>query len=174
MQHLKLLFLVITTHFAIADLAQERVSPATQVSPKDLIEACLQHIQKLTETQPDSAIYYCNKGFRMAEMENDRKAQGAFLLALGHVHFTLHHTWLSRRFVNDAMSIFTSIRYDDGIAQAYSELALLDGLEKNENIAMQELQKARTYFNKADDSSGAVEVDYSVGEVSEEAGDTTK
>ncbi|HVU53489.1 MAG TPA: tetratricopeptide repeat-containing sensor histidine kinase [Puia sp.] len=125
------------------------------------------------QTQPDSAVYYCYRGLRIAEKQNDLQAQGLILLQVGHINNIHHHTDLARRFTNEALSIFRNLRDKKNIARAYNELALLDG-QGNLSAATADLDRSMQFYADMRDTTGIAATYQNMGTVYEEKGELEK
>ncbi|MES2275628.1 MAG: tetratricopeptide repeat protein [Bacteroidota bacterium] len=124
--------------------------------------------------QPDSAVDYCNQAMRLAQKQNDRHNEALILLELGRINETHHHIDLSRRFTNEALSIFRALHQPEGIALAYDQLGLLEGEQQNVNSAAQDLGKAMKFYQDTHDTSGILETYHGLGAVYEQKGEIEK
>lgn len=125
-------------------------------------------------SQPDSAVNYCNEGIRLAEKLDDWHSEALLLLQLGKVNALLHHVELARSFYNEALAVFRSRHEEEGIAQAYDALGLLDGQVQNVPLAARDLDRSMKFYKDARDSTGISETYQGFGTVYEEQGDTEK
>ncbi|HVV05936.1 MAG TPA: hypothetical protein VHC96_17010, partial [Puia sp.] len=102
--------------YTIFTLLMAVASPILAQSPVDIhaadssiVSFYLAASRSLEQAQPDSAVYYCYRGLRIAEKQNDLQSQGLILLQVGHINNIHHHTELARRFTNEALSIFRTL-----------------------------------------------------------------
>jgi len=129
--------------------------------------------KKFEEQQPDSAVDLCNQGMKLAELHNDLRGQALLLLQLGRINGIHHHNDLGRRFANEALSIFRSLRDWKNIAVAYNELGLLDGAGRISD-ATSELGRSMQFYENMHDSSGIASTWLNLGAVYEKNGEIEK
>ncbi|UOE47236.1 ATP-binding protein [Mucilaginibacter sp. SMC90] len=113
--------------------------------------------------QPDSAVYYLNKGVTIAEKRNDDVALADLLLQLGEVNALHRHTQLARQFYNESLSLFRRLHDAAGVARSYDALGLLDGDNTDFNRAMR-------YYHDSRDSLGIVVTYTDMGKAADEKG----
>jgi len=123
--------------------------------------------QRYERSQPDSAVFYANKGVALAEVHNDQDALADLLLELGEINFQHGHRELSRKFYNEALGIFRRRHDAAGVARTYDALGLLDGDSTDFGRAMR-------YYHDSRDSSGIIATYTVMGRTAEEKGDTDK
>jgi tetratricopeptide (TPR) repeat protein len=174
MRYLFILYLLTS----LPTFAQQPVSTLKaklqKASVTDKINFYKEISQAFVRSSPDSAVYYCNQGLRLAERSNDRRGQAILLLELGNINAIHHHTDLARRFDNEALSIFRNLNDRKGIATAYEELGLLDGQQKNITSATRYLGQAMDLYQQKRDSGGIEQTYQGLGAVFEEKGDIEK
>jgi signal transduction histidine kinase len=175
MRHpLYILFCLITiTAFAQQPVDALRAKLATG-SDKEKIQTCIQISKLYASAQPDSAVDYCNRGMRLAQKQKDRHDEGLLLLELGRINELHHHPDLSRRFTNEALSIFRNLHEPEGIALAYDQLGLLDGMQQNIGMATKDIGQAMKFYEDTHDTSGILETYHGLGSVYEQKGETEK
>ncbi|WP_431215943.1 tetratricopeptide repeat-containing sensor histidine kinase [Puia sp. P3] len=137
------------------------------------IVSCIESSKKFEEQQPDSAVDICNQGMKLAEGHNDLRGQALLLLQLGRINGIHHHNDLARRFANEALSIFRSLRDWKNIALTYNELGLLDG-SGSLTDATSELGRSMEFYENMHDSSGIASTWMNMGAVYEKNGETEK
>src|SRR6187402_1431138 len=171
--------IVLLCLYCLPSLAQQ--SPATlkarlknSSDDSTKIDLYITISHQYAETQPDSAVYYCNEAMQLAEKVNNRRGQALILLELGRINALHNHIELARRFENEALSIFRHLQYLPGIASAYDELGLLDGQQKNLLSATSDLNQAMKYHQDTHDSTGILETYQGLGTVYEQKGDIEK
>ncbi|QKJ32746.1 tetratricopeptide repeat-containing sensor histidine kinase [Mucilaginibacter mali] len=140
----------------------------------DKIQTCLAISKIYAEAQPDSAVDYCNRAMRLAQKQNNRRDEALILLELGRINELHHHADLARRFTNEALSIFRTLHQPDGIAMAYDQLGLLDGLQKDITSATTDMAKAMKFYEDSHDTSGILETYHGMGAVYEQKGEIEK
>lgn len=166
--------------YTIFTLLMAVASPILAQSPVDIhaadssiVSFYLAASRSLEQAQPDSAVYYCYRGLRIAEKQNDLQSQGLILLQVGHINNIHHHTELARRFTNEALSIFRTLHDRKDIAQAYNELALLDG-QGNLSAATADLDRSMQFYQDMHDTTGIADTYQNMGSVFEDKGEVEK
>src|SRR5882757_6871636 len=109
MRQLLLLF-----YLPVSCLAQQQISllktRLQSAAGADRVSLYLEISNIYATNRPDSAVHYCNEAILLAEKGNDRHSEGLLLLELGRINTLHHHEELARRFTNEALSIFRSLR----------------------------------------------------------------
>jgi len=121
--------------------------------------------QRYAQDQPDSAVYYANKGVAIAETQKDYAALADLLLQLGEVNALHRHQELARRFYNESLDLFRRLHDVPGIARTYDALGALDGDSADFNRAMR-------YYHDSRDSTGISATYTAMGKAAEEKGQT--
>jgi len=127
-----------------------------------------------TPSQPDSAVYYANKGLSLAEKQSNWSGQAVLLLQLGRINMYHHHDALARRFYNEALGVSRRLHDAAGIANAYNELGLLDSEEQNVQSTGGNLSQAMKFYRDSRDSTDLLESYQRLGKVYEDKGNTEK
>ncbi|HEY0244198.1 MAG TPA: tetratricopeptide repeat protein, partial [Mucilaginibacter sp.] len=81
---------------------------------------------------------------------------------------------MSISFYNEALSVFRNIDEAEGIAQAYDELGLLDGQQKDLSDATRDFKTATKFYENSHSNAGILETYYGLGQAYEQKGDTEK
>lgn len=150
------------------------ISKLKNASDNEKLKLYLELSQDYTTAQPDSAVYYANRGLQLSEKQNNWNAQAVLLLQLGRINAVHHHDGLARRFYNEALSISRHTRDAAGIANAYDELGLLDAEDQNISSSNQNLNQAMKLYHNSRDSSGIIKSYAQLGKVYEQNGDVEK
>ncbi len=136
--------------------------------------AYLEKSRTYEQTEPDSAVHYCSLGMKQAESRNDLKGQALLLLQLGRINGLHHHTDLSRKFINESLSILRILHDREGIAMAYDELGILDGRANDIAAAAADFGRSMKFYEDSRDSAGITATYHNLGEMFEAKGDTEK
>lgn len=170
--------ITVVLFFSLAANAQQTIpqlhARLLSGTDNDKIQTCLAISKIYAQAQPDSAVDYCNRAMRLAQKQNNRRDEALILLELGRINEMHHHADLARRFTNEALSIFRTLHQPDGIAMAYDQLGLLDGLQKDISSATTDMAKAMKFYEDSHDTSGILETYHGLGAVYEQKGEIEK
>ncbi len=166
-----LLLLIINSTFAQEPVSQLKIY-LEKAPDSSKIQIYLKISKAYEIGRPDSAIDYCSKGIRLAEIQNNEKEQALFLLQIGRINTIHFQAELGRKFENEALLTFMRIRDQRGIALCYSELALVDGLEQDTAATMRNFDKAVEIYRSVHDKDGVMETYAREGNFYEERGET--
>lgn len=171
-------FITLVLFLSIAASAQQNIQQLharlASGTDNDKIQTCLAISKIYAQAQPDSAVDYCNRAMRLAQKQNNRRDEALILLELGRINEMHYHADLARRFTNEALSIFRTLHQPDGIAMAYDQLGLLDGLQKDISTATTDMAKAMKFYEDSHDTSGILETYHGLGSVYEQKGEIEK
>jgi signal transduction histidine kinase len=149
----------------LAQLPAQRLSRLSSASESEKIRIYRSLSQYYSQDQPDSAVYYLNKGVTLAEKRKDDVALADLLLQLGEVNALHRHMQLARQFYNESLGLFRRLHDPAGVARSYDALGLLDGNTGDFNRAMR-------YYHDSRDSLGIVDTYTDMGKAAEEKGQT--
>lgn len=156
-----LLFCIPVTVLAQTPAQQLSRLPSTSEPEKIRIYRSLS--QYYAQEQPDSAVYYLNKGVTLAEKNKDDTALADLLLQLGEINALHKHLSLARQFYNESLALFRRLHDPAGVARSYDDLGLLDG-----NAG--DFTRAMRYYHDSRDSLGIVVTYTDMGKAAEEKG----
>ncbi|MGN6397116.1 MAG: ATP-binding protein [Mucilaginibacter sp.] len=151
-----------------------KISKLKTASDNEKLKLFLELSQDYTAAQPDSAVYYANRGLQLAQKQSNWNAQAVLLLQLGRINAAHHHDGLARRFYNEALSISRHTQDVAGIANAYDELGLLDAEDQDRSSLNPNLTRAMKLYHSSSDSSGIIESYAQLGKVYEQKGEAEK
>lgn len=134
----------------------------------------LKQSQALMEKQPDSAVHEANEGLRLAEKNKDQPAQAALLLQLGRINALHHHEPLARRFYQEALGLYRTLKDAEGTARCEDAIGQLEGAQRQVSLAANELDQAARLYAGQRDSSSTAEAWEELGKVYAENGQTEK
>jgi signal transduction histidine kinase len=159
-------FLILLLCISLTSFAQSPVQQVVRLrsaSEPEKIRIYRSLSQYYAQEQPDSAVYYLNKGVALAENRKDDSALADLLLQLGEVNALHRHLQLARQFYNESLGLFRRLHDPAGVARSCDALGLLDGNAGDFNRAMR-------YYHDSRDSLGIVLTYTDMGKVAEGKG----
>jgi signal transduction histidine kinase len=174
--HLRILLLcfVLTPSVLFAQNTSTLLARLKNASETEKADIYIGLSRAYAQNQPDSAVYWVDKGIHLAEKRNDKRAQGSFLLELGKINAIHRHPELARKFYNEALSIFRDLRDEEGMGRSYDEIGLLDAENQGIASAGKELNLAMKYDKDTRDTTALLETYAGIGRILAEKGQTEK
>lgn len=148
-------------------LPASQLSRLTSATEAEKIRIYTRLGQYYAREQPDSSVYFLNKGVTLAEGRKDDAALADLLLQLGDLNALHRHRDLARGFYNESLGLYRRLHDAAGLARTYDALGLIDGDSDDFNRAMR-------YYHDSRDSLGIVITYTDIGKAAEEKGQHDK
>ncbi|RYE22266.1 MAG: sensor histidine kinase [Sphingobacteriales bacterium] len=103
---------------------------------------------------PDSSVYYANKGIALAKNLKYDLGEGKLLQQLGIIYFRHKELDTAAMYFNQAMPIFKKINYRKGIAMTYNSIGITEGQKGSYNVAIKNFLLALDIYKADKDEKG--------------------
>jgi signal transduction histidine kinase len=115
--------------------------------------------------QPDSALFYANKGMKLARKNKDEEGVARMLNQMGMIDDNTGNAESSRQRYLEALEIYKRLKIPKGIIKENIRLGVVENRKGNSAAALPYLLQALKVSEKSNDKSGIMESYIVIGEV---------
>jgi signal transduction histidine kinase len=124
--------------------------------------------------EPDSAIYFADKGLRLSRRLHYLPGEARLLSNLARINEQFGNLKQALKYQKEALNLFKGLHDSEGVAGASVSMGLLEGKQGYYNEGIQLIQAALKQYRKNKDKRGMVSAYSTLGEIDDLRGDTAK
>ncbi len=124
--------------------------------------------------KPDSAIFYCGEGLKLADKLNSQNGEALMLSQLGAINDLHSNLSAASKYYNDALQIFIQLKDDYSIATIKNSIGVNEGKKGNFAKATNYFLEALALFKKLNHTNGIVQSYIKLGTVNDLNGNLDK
>jgi signal transduction histidine kinase len=171
---LSLAFVFISPVFAQADkneiLKQYKKSSESPEQVMLIRELCKIYLY----SNPDSAMFYANRGFEVSRRLKFLKGEGIMLSEISSVYEVHNDLVMARKYAQDALDIFTGIDFQPGVAGMNNALGVMEAKKANYQAAMGHFLTALKISEALNNIEGRIQTYIKLGIINEQMGKLDK
>lgn len=125
-------------------------------------------------SNPDSAMFYANRGFEVSRRLKFLKGEGIMLSEIAAVHEAHNDLALARKYSQDALAIFEDIDFQPGIAGMNNSLGIIEAKKGNYKAAVSHFLTALKISEALNNIDGRIQTYIKLGIVNAQMGNLDK
>ena len=159
-----LIFLLIIGLFAANNAKAQLPTAAKPAKPLSPIEKCNKLIGLYRYENPDSALFYVNKGLELAKATNDTAGKAMILNQLGMINDNRGQFVESQNNYHEAYNLYKSVRQTKGMATVTIRLGVVELRKGNYDKAIAFFLQAMQLSESIKEPMGIMEANITLGE----------